>query len=116
MPHVSRLFAPLFVLALAITLFMALDPQPPHLPIDRFGDKFEHSLAFVTLTVLATLAFPRVNRWRLVEHLSFFGAMIEVVQAIPSLHRDCDWKDWVADTIAIAVTTLAMRTIRPRRA
>ena len=116
MPYASRLFTPLFIVALVVTLFMAFDPQPPHLPIDSLGDKFAHSLAFVTLTVLATLAFPRVKRWRLFEHLSFLGAMIEVVQATPSLHRDCDWRDWVGDTIAIAVTTLALRAIGLRRA
>lgn len=94
------------VLALAsvFTLFMALSPKPPHMPIDRFGDKFEHMFAFATLTLLARLAFPRASAGRLLERLSFFGALIEVFQNIPSLHRDCDWHDWLADTIAVTVT------------
>ena len=29
-------------------------------------------------------------------------------QAIPELHRDCDWHDWVADTLAIMATLGAM--------
>ena len=51
----------LFLVASAFTLFMALSPKPPHMPTDRFGDKFEHVLAFATLTFLARLAFPRAS-------------------------------------------------------
>jgi hypothetical protein len=91
-----------FAAASAFALTMALLPKPPKVPIDAFGDKFEHMLAFATLALLARLAFPRASAWRLLERLSFFGALIEVFQAIPALHRDCDWHDWVADTIAIA--------------
>ncbi len=94
----------LFLVASAFTLFMALSPKPPHMPTDRFGDKFEHVLAFATLTFLARLAFPRASAGRILERLSFFGALIEVFQNIPALHRDCDWHDWLADTLAIAVT------------
>jgi len=93
----------LFAVALAFTLFMALNPAPPAMPIDQFGDKFEHMLAFGTLTVLARASFPRMGRWLVVERMSFLGALIEVFQAIPALHRDCDWHDWVADTIAAAL-------------
>jgi len=95
----------LFWLALAFAVTMALLPHPPHLPIDRFGDKFEHMLAFGTLTALADLAFPAMPRLRIAERLSFFGALIEVAQSIPALHRDCDIRDWIADTMAILVVT-----------
>jgi len=80
---------------------MALLPHPPHLPIDSLGDKFEHSLAFSVLALLGTSAYPAMPLPRLGERLSFLGAMIEVLQSIPALHRDCDILDWVADTIAI---------------
>ena len=33
-------------IAIVTAVTMALLPHPPALPIDRFGDKFEHSLAF----------------------------------------------------------------------
>ncbi len=95
----------LFWLALAFAVTMALLPHPPHLPIDRFGDKFEHMLAFGTLTVLADLAFVSTPRLRIAERLSFLGALIEVTQSIPALHRDCDIRDWIADTAAILVVT-----------
>ena len=109
----ERLFRPLFLIATAFTLFMALLPKPPALPIDRFGDKFEHMLAFATLALLARLSFRAERGWRLLEHLSFFGALIEVFQAIPALHRDCDFRDWIADTIAAGAVLLALHALRP---
>jgi hypothetical protein len=38
-----------------------------------------------------------------------FGAVIEVVQAIPMLHRDSDVMDWIADTAAVLVVLLLIR-------
>ncbi len=113
MPN-ERVSRPVFFLALAFTLVMALLPKPPSLPIDRFGDKFEHMLAFSVLTVLARYSSRRASSWRLLEHLSFLGALIEVFQSIPALHRDCDPRDWAADTIAIGITLLLMRWLGPR--
>jgi hypothetical protein len=104
-----------FLCALALALFMALVPKPPHLPIDELGDKFEHSLAFLTLTLLGTISYPRMPLPRVGERLSFLGAMIEVTQSVPALHRDCDIMDWVTDTAMIAVTLVlvwAYRRIR----
>jgi hypothetical protein len=74
------------VMAIVFAVTMALLPKPPHMPIDQFGDKFGH-----------------------------LGAMIEVLQAIPSLHRDCDIYDWIADTLAITVVLLIVWAVRRRR-
>lgn len=104
-PAAQRAATALFWLALATAVTMALLPHPPSLPIDGFGDKFEHMLAFATLTLLADLAFPKIPRLLIVEHLSFLGAVIEVTQSIPALHRDCDINDWFADTGAILAVT-----------
>jgi len=92
-------------------LFMALTPKPPHLPIDRFGDKLEHILAFSALTFFARLSFRAASDRRILERMSFAGALIEVVQSIPALHRDCDWRDWLADTLAVAAVLLVMRAL-----
>lgn len=108
-----RAFQALFWLALAFAVTMALLPHPPSLPIDGFGDKFEHMLAFATLTLLAHPAFPGMTRWRIAERLSFVGALIEVAQSIPALHRDCDIRDWIADTIAILAATALIALVRP---
>ena len=98
----------LFWLALIFAVVMADLPQPPKLGFDSFGDKFEHMLAFSTLSALATLGFSADLRWRIAERLSFLGALIEVTQSIPALHRDCDIRDWIADTVAIVVVTAVM--------
>lgn len=95
----------LFWAALIGACVLAVLPQPPEMPTDRFGDKINHILAFATLAGLAALAFPDTPRLRVVERLSFLGALIEVVQSIPVLQRNCDVRDWIADTLAVVVVT-----------
>jgi hypothetical protein len=45
---------------------------------------------------------------RLLGILSAFGAIIEVLQAIPALNRDSDPVDWLADTVAAALVLAAV--------
>ena len=101
-----RLMRPLFWLLGCFSLVMALLPKPPSTPIDQFGDKFAHMLAFAVLTVVARLAWPRTPIWIAALLLSLYGAAIELLQTIPALHRDSDPRDWVADTGAIALALL----------
>ncbi|ONF96387.1 hypothetical protein SPHI_16190 [Sphingomonas jeddahensis] len=103
----------LLLLAAGFAVTMAVLPHPPKVPID--GDKYQHMLAFGTLTILAVLAFPRTPLLRIGERLSFLGAMIEVVQSIPALHRDCDIMDWVADTAVIVAVLLVVAISRRMR-
>ncbi len=111
-PRLIRAARILFWLALVFAVTMAVMPRPPHLPIDRFGDKFAHTLAFATLAALAAVSFPAAIRWRVAERLCFLGALIEVIQSIPALHRDCDIRDWLVDAAAVVVVTfLAGRLI-----
>ena len=86
----------------AFSFVMAVLPHPPDVP-GHLNDKIKHVIAFMTLAALASFAYPRTALARLLVGLSLFGAFIEVVQAIPALHRDSDVKDWVADTVAVAV-------------
>jgi len=81
---------------------MAVVPHPPEVP-GHPNDKVEHIVAFVVLALLGSFAYPRALFARLLIGLSLFGALIEVVQAIPILQRDSDVWDWVADTAAVAV-------------
>lgn len=106
--------APAFWLCLAGAVTLALLPHPPELR--ELSDKAQHMLAFGTLAFLGAFAFPRFPKTHLAERLSFLGALVEVLQAIPSLHRDCDIRDWVADTIAICVVLALLHAMnRPRR-
>ena len=84
---------------------MAILPHPPDLPGNP-SDKLQHIVTFATLAGLGTFAYPQTPLFRLFAGLSLFGALIEVVQAIPILHRDSDFWDWIADTIAAALCLL----------
>lgn len=106
-----RLFAALFWSAVLFALVMASLPQPPHLP-GAPSDKLLHILAFVVLTALAALAYPRVRLLMIFLGLSLFGGLIELVQAIPAIHRDPNTTDWLADTLTTAVILSLIAVIR----
>ena len=111
---IQALAAPAFWLCLFGAVTLALLPHPPH--FREFGDKGQHMLAFGTLAFLGNFAFPAMTRARLGERLSFLGALVEVAQSIPMLHRDCDIRDWIADTVAIvAMLTLLYLLRLPRK-
>jgi VanZ family protein len=105
----------LFFWAAAVFAFvMAILPHPPQLPGEP-SDKLQHMAAFATLGVLGAWAHARTALLQLLAGLSLFGAFIEVVQAIPALHRDSDVKDWIADTVAAATVLLVIRWRRMRQ-
>ncbi|PNU02428.1 hypothetical protein [Novosphingobium guangzhouense] len=114
----QNLFRILFWLALVFAVTMAVLPHPPQLPGGP-SDKFQHMMAFATLAVLAALGYPRVPRMAVAAGLVLVGAGIEVVQMIPSLNRDAEVMDLVADTFAVLVVlgavSLALRLRRNRR-
>lgn len=100
-----------FWAATVFTFVMAVLPHPPRLP-GAPSDKVQHIIAFTTLGLLAASAFPGRTIVRLAILLSLFGALIEVVQAIPALNRDSDVVDWLADTIASSAVLLLVRRLR----
>lgn len=99
MPRLLRLA---FWAALLFAFVMAVLPHPPRLP-GAPSDKIQHILAFTVLGLLAPLAYRAAPLLRIGLLLSVFGALIEIVQTIPSLNRDGDAIDWIADTAALAV-------------
>ena len=103
----------LFWAAAIFAFVMAVLPHPPHLPIEP-GDKIQHMAAFATLGALGAWSYAATALFQLLLRLSLFGAVIEVVQAIPVLHRDSDVKDWIADTVACGAVLLFVRWRRRR--
>jgi VanZ family protein len=101
----------LFWAAATFTFVMAVLPHPPRLPGEP-SDKIQHIVAFATLTMLGSWAYSKTRPFKLLVGLSVFGALIEVVQAIPALHRDSDVVDWLADTIAVLVVLALVRALR----
>ena len=96
-----------FFAALVFTFYSAIIPPARALRLVPW-DKGEHFIAFYVLTGLAAAAFPKRNLLVLGALLSGFGALIEVVQGLEVVHRDRDFWDWVADTIAIAAALAPM--------
>lgn len=104
----------LFWSAALFAFVMAVLPHPPELP-GHPQDKVQHVVAFVTLAALGAWAYPRTMLTSLLIRLSLFGAVIEAAQAIPTLHRDSDVLDWIADTVAAGLVLLAIAWWRRRR-
>jgi hypothetical protein len=100
-----------FWLALAVTLVMALLPKPPALPMQA-TDKVQHIAAFATLTFLAALGFPSLRLLVIFVWMAALGLAIEVLQMIPTLHRDAQASDWLADCAATAATLLLCGALR----
>lgn len=103
-----------FWAAAAFAFVMAILPHPPEVP-GQPSDKIQHILAFLVLGGLASFAYDRARPVYLGAALSLFGALIEVVQAIPALHRDSDPVDWLADTAAAALVLILFHWLRGRR-
>jgi hypothetical protein len=103
-----------FFAALIFTFYSAVIPPSHALQLFPW-DKAEHFIAFYGLTGLAVAAFPRRNLFLIAAILSSFGAIIELAQALPIVHRDCDIWDWVADTTAISAALAPMLLVWWRR-
>src|SRR3954452_23237759 len=88
----------LFWAAAAFAFVMGIIPHPPELP-GAPSDKVQHIVAFATLALLGSRAYPRTAQARILVGLALFGALIEIIQAIPALHRDSDVVDWLADMV-----------------
>ncbi len=109
----SRSARAVFWAAVGFAFVMAVLPHPPQVPGEP-NDKVQHVVAFATLALLGSFAYPRTSLLKLLVSLSLFGALIEVVQAIPALQRDSDVLDWLADTAAAAAVLLLVRWWRSR--
>lgn len=91
------------VVAAFATLWLAFEPPgdgPGLIPWDKAG----HFLSFYVLTLLMSLALPRVPRGIVILVLVLAGGGIEIVQGY--IGRDADWKDWIADIAGIACAAL----------
>ncbi len=110
----ARLAKIAFFAALVFTFYSAVIPPQHALQLVPW-DKAEHFIAFYVLTFLAAAAFPRLHLLVIAVLLSAFGALIEIVQGLPIVHRDKDFWDWVADTLAIGAALAPMLLVWWRR-
>jgi hypothetical protein len=103
-----------FVSAFLFTFYSAVIPPQNAVQLVPW-DKAEHFIAFYGLTGLAVAAFPRQKLLMIAVLLSGFGALIEFIQGLAIVHRDRDFWDWVADTLAIAAALSPMLLVWWRR-
>ncbi|HEV2567053.1 VanZ family protein [Sphingomonas sp.] len=110
------LFIALFWFAVLATLYVTLRPITVTVP---GSDKTQHAITFGVLMGLAGLAYARTHLLKLAVALSAFGALIELVQ--PYFGRSRDVRDWIADSIGIAVVLVLLwawrrwTSVRPQR-
>jgi hypothetical protein len=102
-----RLAQVAFFAALIFTFYSAVIPPSQAVQLAPW-DKAEHFIAFYALTGLAVAGFPKRHLLVIAILLSGFGALIEFVQGLDIVHRDRDFWDWVADTIAIIAALAPM--------
>lgn len=112
MSRFPRFLAPLLWLTLIAVYFLSI--MPPTDAPRLASDKVEHMAAFLTLTILAVLAFPRLSPGLIGAGLAAFGAFIEFSQMLPIVHRDASGLDWLADLCAIAFGLLVITPFRVR--
>ncbi len=91
-----------FVLAIILVLILGLLPQQIAVHMSS-SDKIDHFAAFAVLMMLGQLAFPARFHVGLGLGLIGFGALIEVLQAVPGLNRSPDLLDWLVEVAAVLV-------------
>ncbi len=101
-PPPTKLLILAFWGAAAFAFVMALLPKHPQVPGSP-SDKIQHMIAFGVLASLASHAYFRTSLVKIGLGLAAFGALIEVLQSIPLLHRDSSAVDWLADCAAVLV-------------
>jgi hypothetical protein len=101
-PALMLSFARIVFWATLLITFVIAEMPPAEAPQLFSWDKAEHFTAFYVLSCLAIPTFPRTSLFVIGLWLALFGATIELVQALPFIHRDCDIKDWIADVIGIS--------------
>ena len=111
MQLLDRILKPLFWVA-AIFAYVAAILPGKDAPAVWAWDKANHMAAFFVLTLLFALGWRRTSLVRIALILAGFGAMIEISQMIPMLHRDAEFGDWVADVAAIVVGLLLAGLLR----
>ncbi|TCS10188.1 VanZ family protein [Caulobacter sp. BK020] len=98
---INRLVFIVFLAASAFALAKALLPDNDSLGLIPW-DKAKHFLVFYVLSILASLALPQSRLHRVGLVLLAFGGAIEVLQALPIVHRDASWFDLLADACGIS--------------
>ena len=83
-----------------IAIFYLATTSADHTVQSTFNDKFNHLIAFIVLSLLAHLAYPKVRRFKWATTLFFYGLLIEAVQYFLP-HREFSLLDLATDSAGI---------------
>ena len=103
----------LYALATAALLYLCLAPSNG-LPGIKLWDKAEHAISWAVLAGAGLVLFPR-RPGVIVLYAAAVGALVEVLQGLPAVNRDSDWRDWVADMVGVAAAWAILRLARRLR-
>lgn len=99
---ITRLMPIIFGCSLLFTAFMALIPAPDVPDVFSFWDKAQHTFAFVVLTTMGSLSFPKKLKTVCVG-LLLYGASIELMQIFFTSTRVGEISDFIADSFGITI-------------
>ena len=104
----QRLWLAAFWGAMALT-FVSAELPTEYAPALNIWDKAAHFGTFFVLASLGAFSYP-ARPFRVVgASLTAFGVLIELVQALPLIHRDAELLDVVADVLGIAAALIPLR-------
>lgn len=86
----------LILAAIAIALLFLANLPAGEFYVGSQSDKVNHIAAFLVISVLAVLAFPKLSLLSILLGLAIFNALIETSQGLMALGREPDILDWVA--------------------
>lgn len=108
--QMRRLWQAVLFLSIAAILYLATTNSSYPIPASA-NDKINHLIAFIELTIVTRLAWPRLSAFWYLPALLGFGFALEVVQAnLP--YRDFSLADVLADALGIAIGMLPWPGIR----
>ena len=78
--HMRRLWQAVLLVSVAAILYLATTSSSYPIPSSS-NDKINHLIAFIELTIVTRLAWPRLSAFWYAPALLGFGLLLEVVQA-----------------------------------
>lgn len=75
-------------------------------------DAYFHFGAFAGITLLAVTAFPRVPLSYLLVGLALLGGLTELLQFMPAVNRQPDWRDFGFDVLGIDTVIVIVWCVR----
>lgn len=96
-----------FGFAVTVLLWLSLVPTDALPQAITFWDKAEHALAYLVLTGLGLVLFPR-RAIVLIGAVLALGVSIELLQSVTRLGRQGDWRDVIANATGVAVAAVVV--------